>query len=229
MADHAAFDHDGRALKVATRALVRSLGGIEGAAATLGKGKSTVARWADPQDADHWIGLRDLAALELHAPAPVVTQVLCRLAGGVLVPLAADGAESGALSERLISIMDHVGQLARHTGSAVADGQCSAAEAGPIRAALHELLITASLFDRQLEAIERGGRGMMWAAFAGALYLMGMVVMGVLLVLAAALGRAQQGLGMRGFDWAGLVLAVLAWPVTAWLLWRTERDVRGGR
>lgn len=118
-----------KALKLASGELVQSLGGIEGAAASLEKGKSVVGRWVNRNDPDHFIGVADLVALELLAPRPVVTELLCKLQGGLFVPHIDLAADEGSLSWLVMQLSKELGELSGNIAAALADGRVTAREA----------------------------------------------------------------------------------------------------
>lgn len=147
----------GGVLKDATARVIGAAGGIEAAADLLDHGKSVVGRWSNRNEADRFINVRDVAALEAVTGKPLVTAALCKLAGGVFVALdGADdtGASAAQLAMKLVDITAGTGRLAEETGKALADGHCSADEARAVRAALRQLIAVAAAFDHQLAAIE---------------------------------------------------------------------------
>ena len=96
---HIASD-DMRALKTATRVLVRAVGGIEAAATVCRYGKSAIAEGYDMQRCDRTLPIDVVADLELCAGVPAVTTVLARLSGHALVPIGpAGGLEAQAIAE----------------------------------------------------------------------------------------------------------------------------------
>jgi hypothetical protein len=88
------------AIKTATRALVRSVGGIEAAALVCRYGKSAIAEGYDPHRPDRTLPADVVADLERCAAQPFVTAVLARLSGHALVPLVQPGTrEAQAIAE----------------------------------------------------------------------------------------------------------------------------------
>lgn len=147
-----------KALKLATGELVHALGGIEGAAASIEKGKSVVGRWANRNDPDHFIGVADLVNLELIAPRPVVTELLCKMAGGLFVPNVDLAADEGSLSWLVMQLSKELGGLSGEIASALADGMVSDAEAGAAEAHLHDLMRVAHQMASALGQIRERGR-----------------------------------------------------------------------
>ena len=148
-----------RALKQATGELVHVLGGIEGAAASIEKGKSVVGRWANRSDADHFINVADLVALELLAPRPVVTELLCKLAGGIFVPHVDLAADEGSLAWMVMQLSKELGDVSGQMAGALADGRVTPAEATASREQLRDLFEVARRLDAALARIETEGAG----------------------------------------------------------------------
>jgi hypothetical protein len=148
-----------RALKLATGELVQSLGGIEGAAVSLEKGKSVVGRWVNRNDPEHFINLADLVALELLAPRPVVTELLCKLAGGLFVPHVDLAADEGSLSWLVMQLSKELGELSGNVASALADGRVTEAEATAAEADLDDLDRASQRLRAALALIKANGRG----------------------------------------------------------------------
>lgn len=126
-------------LKQASAQLVTQLGGIEGAAATLEKGKSVVGRWVNRNDADHLINVADLAALEAIAARPLVTETLCKLAGGIFVPHVDLAADEGTLGWLVMQLSKELGELSGEIAQALADGVVTPTEAKRAMAQLDDL------------------------------------------------------------------------------------------
>ena len=128
-----------RALKIATGALVGKVGGIEAAASLVERGKSTVHRWTDRNDAEHFISVRDVAALEeLGGDAPV-TRLLCKLAGGLFVPHLDMGADEGSPAWLAMQLAQRLGQVSGEIARGLADdGLINRAEAERVEILLDE-------------------------------------------------------------------------------------------
>jgi len=117
-----------RGLKRATADLVHALGGIEGAAASLEKGKSVVGRWTCRNEPAHFIGVGDLADLEALAARPFVTEFLCKLAGGIFVPHIDLAADPGSLPFLVMRLSKELGEVAGEISTGLADGTMDDAE-----------------------------------------------------------------------------------------------------
>jgi hypothetical protein len=119
------------AIKTATRALVRSVGGIEAAALVCRYQKSAIAECYDPHRPDRTLPADVVADLERCAAQPFVTAVLARLQGYVLTPMAAPcaleaqavaevgSASSAAFAEYAAGMVD--GRLSEAERTALAD------------------------------------------------------------------------------------------------------------
>jgi len=153
-------DARARALKLATGELVGWLGGIEGAAVSIEKGKSVVGRWVNRADADHFINIADLVALELIAPRPVVTELLCKMAGGIFVPHIDLSADRGTLGFLVMQLSKELGELSGKMAAALADGVVTDAEAMAAEAELDDLdRVSAQLRSALARIRDDGGRG----------------------------------------------------------------------
>lgn len=129
-----------RSLKNATAELVALLGGIEGAGATLERGKSVVGRWANRSDLEHWIGIADLAALEAVAGRAVVTELLCKLAGGLFVPHIDLAADEGSVGWLVMRLSKELGDVSGSIAEAYSDdGDIDGPEAAAALAQLDDV------------------------------------------------------------------------------------------
>ena len=151
-------------LKQAARALVGAAGGIEAAADILGKGKSTVARWQSINDEDYSMPIDAVAALEAvtHGTAghPQVTRELCRLAGGVFVPLPDPDIADECLRGGVMQISTELGDVARELNAALADGRISPREREAVQREIQDLIARAVELNKLMElAADRDGDG----------------------------------------------------------------------
>lgn len=130
-------------LKLAAQAAVDRCGGIDGAAATVGRGRSVAGDW-------HNINHASLPPLELallldkvavaRGMAPAITQALAVELGLVLVarPDAADGV-AGNVEKLVLRLAEEFGVLAREVSVALDDDRITAAEAAKALGALARL------------------------------------------------------------------------------------------
>jgi hypothetical protein len=129
-----------RLLKVAAAELVHQVGGIEAAAATLERGKSGVGRWVNRSEPDHSIPVHELARLEQIADRPVLTEALCRLAGGIFVPHINAGADEGSAEWIAMTLAKELGDVSGAIATALADDRrIDAAEARGVLIQLEDL------------------------------------------------------------------------------------------
>lgn len=151
-------------LKAAAKDLVSATGGIEAAADILAKGKSTIARWASINDEDYSMPIEAVAALERvtrgTAGAPQVTSELCRLAGGVFVPLPDAGASDGELRAGVMRLSAELGDVAREIDRALCDDRVSPREESAIHRQLDELIAkSVELKQAVTLMVDRDGKG----------------------------------------------------------------------
>lgn len=140
-----------RALKRASGDLISALGGIEGAAASIEKGKSVVGRKVNPTDTEHFLSIHEVAELEALAPHPVVTELLCKLAGGLFVPHVDLAADEGSLAWLVMQLSKELGELSGEIATALADGVVTPAEATSALGQLDDL----DRLSQQLRALLR--------------------------------------------------------------------------
>jgi hypothetical protein len=129
-----------RKLKLASEELVRGLGGIEAVAATLERGKSGVGRWVNRNEREHFIPVHALVRLEALADRPLVTELLCRLAGGFFVPHINPGADEGSAEWLAMALAKGLGEVSGAISAALADDRrIDAREAQDVLTHLEEL------------------------------------------------------------------------------------------
>lgn len=129
-----------RKLKVAAGELIAKVGGIEAAAATLERGKSGVGRWVNRNDDDFSIPVHELARLEQLADRPVLTEALCRLAGGFFVPHINVGADKDTAEWLAMNLAKELGDVSGALAAALADDRrIDGTEAGGVLAQLEDL------------------------------------------------------------------------------------------
>lgn len=120
----------GRALKLATGQLVGAMGGIEAAASLLDRGKSTVHRWTDRNDVEHYINVRDAVRAQELTARHDLTSVICKLAGGLFVPHLDIAAEEGSPAWLAMQLAQRLGQVSGEIANALADdGRIDSGEA----------------------------------------------------------------------------------------------------
>lgn len=135
-----AFDHDGRALKVASFRLVRAVGGEKVAAELIERSTSEVQRLADKNSGERYFTARQVATLEEQAPEPVVTQALCKLAGGVFLRLPTVFEDAAGLPMHVVALARELGDVSAKVTEVLADGVIRPAEAAEVERELDELI-----------------------------------------------------------------------------------------
>lgn len=124
-------------IKIATRKLVKRLGGVEAAGSISRWGKSALAEAYDLNRPDRALPADVIADLERVAGDPLVTAVLARLAGCALVPMPrAGGMEDAAIAK----VAEGTAELFAEWARAKADASLTAQE----RQAVAERLLTVS-------------------------------------------------------------------------------------
>lgn len=133
-----------RAIKLATGELAGACGGQEAAAAITGKSQSQVQRCCSINDDTSFINARDLALLEAHAGVQPVTELLCKLAGGVFMPLPDPNlGEGDALPLQVIALAEEVGDVSHAVREALRDATITGRELGEIEKQYDELIAKA--------------------------------------------------------------------------------------
>ena len=150
-------------LKAASSDLVSAAGGIEAAADLLGRGKSSIGRYVNRNDEDYSMPIDAVAALErvTHGTAghPQVTRELCRLAGGVFVPLPQAGASHDCLRAGVMRLSSELGDVAREIDTALTDDTVCPREEAAIHRQIDELIGKAIELKQAVSlAMRDGGR-----------------------------------------------------------------------
>jgi hypothetical protein len=147
-------------LKAASAELIASVGGIEAAAATLSRGKSGVGRWMNRNEPDCFIPVDEIARLEQLTVRPVMTEMLCRLAGGLFVPHLNPGADEGTAEWLAIRLAKELGEVSGAVAAALADDRrIDAAEARLVLVQLEDLERGAAQLRALMERIAVGDGG----------------------------------------------------------------------
>jgi hypothetical protein len=150
-------------LKAASSDLVGAAHGIEAAADLLGKGKSTIGRYVNINDEDYWMPVDAVAALErvTHGTPghPQVTAELCRLAGGVFVPLPAAAGGDGELRAGVMHLSSELGDVAREIDGALRDNKVCVSEETAIHRQIDDLIAKAVELKQAVTLIVDRDRG----------------------------------------------------------------------
>lgn len=115
-----------RALKTATHALVREVGGVDAAAAASRVGRSMLSDYGHPQKPGMFMPIDVVLDLEAALRRPVVTQQLALAQGFDLVPV--EAAESGLVPSALAQLGREISALFGETAAAIDDGRLTDAE-----------------------------------------------------------------------------------------------------
>lgn len=150
-------------LKAASSDLVGAAGGIEAAADMVAKGKSTIGRYVNINDEEYSMPVDVVAALErvTHGTAghPQVTRELCRLAGGVFVPLVKPGVSHDCLRAGVMRLSSELGDVAREINAALTDDEVCAREETAIHRQIDELVAKAIELKQVVTLAARDGGG----------------------------------------------------------------------
>ena len=163
---HATIPRPAGSLKNATVALVTACGGTQAAAdfvEALGLRKSLsqtqVQRYGSirDQDADCYMPVDIVAALEAHCGQPIISRYLALQQGQVLV--AGRPGEGEAITSHIATLSEKFGQVMKVTGAALADGRVDPSETAPVIAALQEELNALSKFYADVKALQERANG----------------------------------------------------------------------
>jgi len=147
-------------IKRAVRAAVGFSGGIDGAAATVGRGRSTVGGWnalhqSDMPPLDCVLALDEIAVAK--GELPPITAALALALGGLFVPNIDVGAEEGSPPHLAMMLAQHLGAVSGEIAISLADdGMIDEREAGLVLGRLHDLERTAAQLRQQLTRIQGG-------------------------------------------------------------------------
>ncbi|MCW1985356.1 UNVERIFIED_ORG: hypothetical protein M2348_001088 [Sphingomonas sp. R1F5B] len=147
-------------IKRAVRAAVGACGGIDGAAATVSRGRSTVGEWnalAHPAcpPLDCALAMDEIAVA--RGELPPIACALARELGGLFVPHIDCNADDGTGPGLVMQLAVQLGQVSGLTSAAIAnDGVIDAAEAEAILAGLERHDRVSRQYRRVLEAIREG-------------------------------------------------------------------------
>lgn len=127
---------DIRSLKTAFRALIQRVGGLDAAATVTRVRASQLAAYYDPHQPQQLMPADVVADLEHVAGEPLVTAQLARLAGHLLLPMAAGpGSEARAIA----AVFQEAGELGARWASAMEDGRLDDAELEGVQTELADL------------------------------------------------------------------------------------------
>lgn len=149
---------DYKALKAATRALIREAGGVESAASVTLSDAPRMSRYSNPNEA-LFMPIDRVADLERDTGTPLVSVQLARMAGHLLIGLPKPPVTAG----RMVGA-GHLGDLAKQTGDVISglgismadDGLVTADESRrlDLRREIHEALTCLAALDEALRQLE---------------------------------------------------------------------------
>lgn len=149
-------------VKRAVRAAVALCGGIDGAAATAGRSRSTTGDWNNLNQAvfptlDSVLALDEIAVA--RGELPPMTCALARELGGLFVPHIDSMADEGSGPGLVMQLAMRLGEVSGLTGQAIAnDGVIDAEEAEGILRGLDRHDLVSRHYRTVLEAIRDGGQ-----------------------------------------------------------------------
>lgn len=146
-------------LKNATRRLIKTAGGVEGAAYVTRVGKTVLSDYQSLDRPSHFMPIDVAADLEADTGKPIVTQALAQIAGGVFIALPRTVNNQPMLAAHLAKIMRKTGKIIEISGDALADGKLCGKERDDIRAQIIEAMAALSSTYSFLESGEGGGNG----------------------------------------------------------------------
>ena len=156
-----------RALKIASRALVKGCGGGEGAAATLAAASGVAVRQQRMSDCGNlhesaWLKIDEVGHLEDVAERdsswPPVTRALAVRHGFLLIAAPKGEATSGAYLKMIASLMKEGGEVSSALMLALADDDdVSCEEAAKVLPEIRDLIRAAVGLELRLQALVSGG------------------------------------------------------------------------
>lgn len=146
-------------LKTATRALIASFGGQDGASAQFGRVQSRYSDAGRP-NTGVWLRLDEIATMEDNtvdkAGHPIVTRALAHRQGFSLAPEPRALPQPSDLLGFAGQLLADGGAVISRIGAAVADHRIDRSEASEIGDELDDLLLTVVTLRAAFRAIERG-------------------------------------------------------------------------
>ncbi|MBN8180999.1 phage regulatory CII family protein [Roseibium aggregatum] len=150
-------EHDRAAIKAAFRRLLRDAGGQSEAADSTRVGQQALSRYGSPHHETDHVPVDVLMDLTMDADNPEVVRTLCRLAGGVFVPLQAARPDDACWPQQLGALVRSGAEAAESICKALSDdGRVSLEEIQDldIRAKLSAAIEALAVLDRHAQAVE---------------------------------------------------------------------------
>lgn len=148
-----------RALKLAARELVASVGGQEAAASITGKSQSQIQRCCSLHDETSYLNMRDAALLEQYAGRPMVTMEMAKQAGGVFLGLPDPSVDDDEIAMRVMQLAEELGDVSSGVRRALKDGQVDEREAADIERELDEVIEAAIAARGVVQRMQGAKRG----------------------------------------------------------------------
>lgn len=126
-------------IKAATRSLIKNCGGAEWASSVTRVNKTVLSDYQNVKRPDFYMPADVVTDLEAECGDPIVTKLLCSLAGGYYVPLPTQVGDE-VLPAHLAQIGKEVADVFSAVSVALADGQLSAEEKDRILSEIEEAI-----------------------------------------------------------------------------------------
>lgn len=155
--------HEMQALKAATRKAVAAAGGGEGSGFTLSRRQQYMSECGNVHHG-RYLQIHDVAALERVTNGddshPAITRMLCRLAGGVFVPLPDIGPMGADLMASTVSLASEMGDVSQMVISRFTDdGVIDKGDLSAIEREIDELQEAAERLRNHARALEQRHSG----------------------------------------------------------------------
>tara|TARA_B100000678_G_scaffold276788_1_gene269948 strand:+ start:255 stop:740 length:486 start_codon:yes stop_codon:yes gene_type:complete len=151
-----ALSPDRQDLKVASRALVRSYGGQEAAAALLPRRHQHYSNCGNPHTED-FLTIDEVAQLEDRTAGlpgyPAVTRALAKRQGFILIPMP-QASEGGAVEALVMELASEFGDVAQAVRDALVDREWTKAEKAEALHQLEEMTAVSARLRCAIESVE---------------------------------------------------------------------------
>lgn len=155
-------EHDRAAIKAAFRRLLRHAGGQSEAAGATRVGQQALSRYGSPCHENDHVPADVLMDLTMDADNAEVVRTLCRMAGGVFVPLSPSRRDAACWPMQLGAMVRSGAEAAESICKALSDdGRISLEEIQDldIRAKLSVAIEALAVLDGHAQAVETGPEG----------------------------------------------------------------------
>ncbi len=155
-------EHDRAAIKAAFRRLLRDAGGQSEAAGATRVGQQALSRYGSPHHGTDHVPADVLMDLTMDADNSEVVRTLCRLAGGVFVPVPSARRDASCWPRQLGEMVRSGAEAAESICKALSDdGRISLEEIQDldIRSKLSVAIEALAVLDSHAQLVEAGGTG----------------------------------------------------------------------